>query len=75
MDIGLAAKRIRKHPGIKGRRPDRKDHRRAIAAGNRIIRDELSLGSILALLDRKLGAGVGAKRERARLAERMRRVA
>jgi hypothetical protein len=61
------------HPGIKGRRPDRKERRRALALGNQAVREELSPSSILALLDRKLGVGVGAKRERARLATKMRR--
>jgi hypothetical protein len=55
------------NPGIKGRRPDNKKHKREEAAERQAAYDGLTAAQKLAKLDRKLGEGVGAKRERAKL--------
>ena len=67
--------RKRIFPGIKGRRPDRKNARRATAEASREIRAALSPAEQMTRLDRVLGKNVGAKRERARLAKMIGRAA
>jgi hypothetical protein len=57
----------RRNPGVRGVRPDNKKHKRAEAAERQAAYDALSTAQKLALLDRKLGAGVGAKKQRAKL--------
>lgn len=57
----------RRHPGIKGRRPDNKRHKIDEAGDRQRTYDGLTAAQKLAKLDAKLGEGVGAKRERAKL--------
>lgn len=57
----------RKHPGIKGRRPDKKDRRIVVAEENKVKWEKLTPDQQLAVLNEKLGKGVGAKKQRARL--------
>jgi hypothetical protein len=57
----------RRFPGIKGRAPHKKDCRRAVARVVAAKRADRSARQQLAELDRLLGTGVGATKERARL--------
>lgn len=57
----------RRNPGVRGRRPDRKEIRCDGVRERTEARATLSAADQLARLDRRLGKGVGAKRERARL--------
>lgn len=59
--------RSRKYPGIKGRRPDRKEHRILSSAERLEEWQKRSPKEQLELLDVRLGNGVGAKKQRARL--------
>ena len=58
----------RRYPGIKGRRPDQAKFRRDEAKERQEAFSKLSNEDKLALLDRRLGVGLGAKKQRARLA-------
>lgn len=57
----------RRYPGIKGIRPDSKEIKRSEANERKTAWAALSSKEQLEILDRRLGAGVGAKRQRARL--------
>jgi hypothetical protein len=57
----------RRFPGIKGRAPHKKGLRREVAADGMHARAHRTPRQQLALLDRRLGEGVGAERERLRL--------
>lgn len=57
----------RRFPGIKGRRPDRKASRIQLAIENSDRWNGLTTSEKLADLDRRLGKGQGATRERERL--------
>ena len=57
----------RKHQGVKGRRPDKKEQRRAIASVNVERWRSLTPKQQLAELDRRLGQNLGAKKQRARI--------
>ena len=59
----------RRHPGVKGRRPDNYAHRASEALERAVAWGALSPAEQLAALDRRLGVGVGAKRQRARIAK------
>lgn len=63
--------RERKHPGICGRRPDRKAQRVGEALARQEIRDERNALAQLRELDRRLGKDAGAVKERARLNARI----
>lgn len=65
----------RRHPGVKGKRPDNKKARQVEAEIRIEARSHLSDAEQLERLDRRLGVGVGAAKERARLARRMRKEA
>lgn len=64
---GRKAHNKRKYPGIKGRRPDKKDQRIAVAEENKAKWEKLTPYQQLAVLDERLGKGVGAKKQRTRL--------
>ncbi len=57
----------RKFPGSHGARPDRYEQRKAESDERTKERSERSASQQVALLDHRLGQGVGAKKERARL--------
>lgn len=64
--------RPRRYPGTTTRlRPDRAEQRQIAAAARQAARAELTPAQQLARLDQLFGAGVGAKRERARLAKQI----
>jgi hypothetical protein len=63
----------RRHPGTKGKRPDLKELRVKEALERSEAREHLTDAEQLERLDRRLGKGVGAEKERARLAMRMRK--
>ena len=56
----------RRHPEVKGPRPDRKAYRVAGAEERTEARSHLTDAEQLARLDKRLGVGVGAVKERAR---------
>lgn len=58
----------RKHPGVRGARPDRKAIRSALSAESLAAWRALKPAQQRAELDRRLGKGTGAKRQRARIA-------
>lgn len=58
----------RKFPGERGPRQDRAELKRAEAAERNTYWAGLSRAEQIAALDRRLGKGIGAKRQRARLA-------
>ena len=58
----------RQFPGVKGRRPDNKKHKQAEAIERQEFFAGLSTEKKIALLDSRLGVGIGAKKQRARLA-------
>jgi len=57
----------RKFPGIFGRRPDQKERRVAVAAYNLERWSKLTPQQKIADLDKRLGKGVGAVMQRAKL--------
>lgn len=63
----------RQHPGVRGKRPDNYSIRCKEAAERSEAREHLTDAEQLERLDRRLGVGVGAAKERARLALRMRK--
>jgi hypothetical protein len=63
----------RKHPGVRGKRPDNYELRVKEALERSEAREHLTDAEQLERLDRRLGKGVGAVKERARLAMRMRK--
>ncbi len=58
----------RRFPGIKGRRSDRKEKRQITAEVNLERWSAMTTEQKLADLDKRLGKGLGAKKQRARLA-------
>lgn len=62
----------RRFPNIKGRAPHKHGLRRQVAAEKAAQRASRSAAVQLAMLDHRLGVGVGAKRERGRLARQIR---
>lgn len=67
------ADRTRKYPGVSGRRPDKVVARREIEAERLEWWRSLTPARQLAELDRRLGKGVGATRQRARLESLLRK--
>ena len=57
----------RRHPGIKGIRPDNKEHKRAEAKERLDAWQKLSGQDQLAVLNTRLGKDIGAKKQRARI--------
>jgi len=57
----------RRYTGSSKNRPDNKKFRQAEAKERQAAYDNLSNAEKIAMLDRKLGVGVGAKKQRARL--------
>lgn len=57
----------RRYPRIKGRRPDNAKFRREEAKERQAAYDKLSVQTKIQKLDAKLGVGVGAVKQRARL--------
>lgn len=57
----------RKFPGIRGRRPDLKAYRKEEADKNILAWRKLSPQEQIAALDERLGVGVGAVKQRARI--------
>lgn len=62
----------RKHPGIRGRAPHQHADRVRVADHNAWMRSERTPADQIRTLDARLGVGVGAVRERARLAKLVR---
>jgi len=63
--------RQRQHPTAKGRRPDHRKQRQVQANDRQRIYDGLTVEQKIAQLDEKLGVGVGAKKQRERLAQQL----
>jgi hypothetical protein len=59
--------RQRRNPGCNGRRPDNKKHKREEAIERQAFFAGLSTEQKIALLDSRLGVGLGAKKQRAKL--------
>ena len=57
----------RRYPGIKGIRPDNKEHKRAEAKERLAAWDKLSPQDKMNLLDARLGKDIGAAKQRARI--------
>jgi hypothetical protein len=60
--------RQRRNPGCNGRRPDNKKIKREEAIERQAYFAGLSTEQKIALLDSRLGVGIGAKKQRAKLA-------
>jgi hypothetical protein len=58
----------RRFPDGSGRRPDNSKHKREEAVERQTAYDALNASQKIALLDSRLGVGVGAKKQRAKLA-------
>ncbi len=76
----LIGKRIkdnskRKFPGEHGPRPDLAAVKREEATTRRLLWEQLSPAEQLRALDMRLGKGIGAKKQRARIAAKMGRKA
>jgi hypothetical protein len=59
----------RRYPGVAGSRPDNAQFRRKEAADRLTAYNALSVQGKIASLDARLGVGVGAVKQRARLAK------
>jgi len=59
----------RKHPDGSGRRPDNSKHKREEAVERQAGYESLTTAQKVAMLDQRLGVGLGAKKQRARLAK------
>lgn len=68
---GKTGGKVRQHPGIKGRRPDLKSFRQKEAIERLVAWQRLSIEEQLAHLDTRLGKEMGAKKQRARLADKI----
>jgi len=59
----------RKHPDGSGPRPDNSKHKREEALERQTGYESLTTAQKVAMLDSRLGVGLGAKKQRARLAK------
>lgn len=65
--------KARRNSGVRGKRPDLYESRCKEAAERSEAREHLTDAEQLARLDKRLGVGIGAAKERARLAAKMRK--
>lgn len=65
------ANNIRKFHGSSSHRPDKGRWRREEAKERQAAYDKLSTQEKIALMDRRLGVGIGGKKQRAKLAEKL----